>query len=44
MKAFIIDIYTAYRTTIIGDQDMKQLEAFFSTPADASLLLKFQVV
>jgi len=44
MKAFVVDVYASYRTTITGDPDMRQLESFFSTPAGASLLLQFQVV
>jgi len=44
IKAFVVDVYINYKTTIIGDPDMRQLESFFSTPAGASLLLQFQVV
>ncbi|CAG8952711.1 hypothetical protein HYFRA_00008955 [Hymenoscyphus fraxineus] len=42
MKKFVIEIYSRYETTIIGDPDMTQLETFFSVPAGASLPLKFR--
>ncbi|KUJ14862.1 cytochrome P450 [Mollisia scopiformis] len=44
MKAFVVDVYKAYKTTIIGNPDMRQLESFFSTPTGASLLLQLQVI
>ncbi|TVY84802.1 Cytochrome P450 3A12 [Lachnellula suecica] len=44
MKAFVVDVYESYKTTIVGDPDMRQLESFFSTPAGASLRLQLQVI
>ncbi|KAI9646831.1 hypothetical protein NHQ30_004830 [Ciborinia camelliae] len=44
MKAFIVDVYTIYGTTITGNPGMRQLEAFFSIPENDSLFLQFQVV
>ncbi|PQE06761.1 cytochrome P450 monooxygenase protein [Rutstroemia sp. NJR-2017a BBW] len=44
MKAFIADIYSSYHTTTTGNQDMRQLESFFATPASSSLPLKFHSV
>ncbi|CAD6446339.1 33155921-59ed-4708-986e-86a03f7298ff [Sclerotinia trifoliorum] len=44
MKAFVVDIYSNYRTIITGNPNMSQLETFFSIPANGSLNLKFEVV
>lgn len=44
MKMFIIEIYSNYKTTIAVHSDMRQLETFFSIPADEALYLNFEAV
>jgi hypothetical protein len=44
MKSMMVAVYSHFKTFIIGKPDMKQLESFFSIPAENSLYLGFNAI
>lgn len=44
MKSMMAAVYSHFKTFIIGKPNMKQLESFFSIPADDSLDLGFDAI